>query len=261
MRKLLLPTLLTFFIAGLWAQNAPEKKIQALIITGQNGHKWRETTPFLRDRLEETGRFEVRVVEEFRGAGPETLAPYDVVILNYSDWRKKSGLRWGDRTEQAFLDYVRSGKGLVVYHFAASAFEAWPEYDKVIGGAWREKSGHSKSHDFKVDIKDREHPITKGLPSSFAHSDELYATLVWQPNVHILATAYDDPSLAKGSGKDQTMLWTLPYGNGRVFGTALGHDVNAMKSPGFIITLQRGAEWAATGKVTIPVPNTMASNR
>lgn len=33
-------------------------------------------------------------------------------------------------------------------------------------------------------------------------------------------------------------------------GTTLGHSPQAMKCVGFIVTLRRGAEWAATGKVT-----------
>jgi type 1 glutamine amidotransferase len=40
-----------------------------------------------------------------------------------------------------------------------------------------------------------------------------------------------------------------------VFHTTLGHDVAAMQCVGFIATLQRGAEWAATGNVTQKVPN------
>ena len=47
---------------------------------------------------------------------------------------------------------------------------------------------------------------------------------------------------------------TLDYGKGRVFHTVLGHADYSMNCVGFITTLQRGAEWAATGKVTIPVP-------
>ena len=50
------------------------------------------------------------------------------------------------------------------------------------------------------------------------------------------------------------MLMTLEYGKGRVFHTVLGHADYSMNCVGFITTLQRGAEWAATGKVTIPVP-------
>jgi type 1 glutamine amidotransferase len=50
------------------------------------------------------------------------------------------------------------------------------------------------------------------------------------------------------------MLWTVDYGQGRVFVTALGHDTEAMKNAGFAVTLARGTEWAASGKVTIPAP-------
>src|SRR5580765_5759343 len=105
-------------------------KLQALIITGQNGHDWKGTTPILKQALEDTGRFEVRVTEEFRGAGPETLAPYDVVILNYYE-KKQPALKWGERAEKALIDYVRAGKGLVVYHFSTAAFDGWQEFEKM----------------------------------------------------------------------------------------------------------------------------------
>jgi hypothetical protein len=244
---------------------APPPKIQALIITGQNGHDWRATTPVLRKLLEDTGRFEVRVTEEFRGAGPETLAPYDVVILNYYD-KKQPGLRWGERADAALLNYVRSGKGLVVYHFSMAAFDGWGEYEKMCGANWRPNNGHhSARHDFTVQIKDQEHPITRGMKASFEQSnDELYANLKWQPEgaYHVLATAWDEHSRygsgekqpIPGTGLAQPMLWTVNYGKGRVFVTALGHDPDAMKSAGFVATLTRGAEWAATGDVSIPLP-------
>jgi type 1 glutamine amidotransferase len=50
------------------------------------------------------------------------------------------------------------------------------------------------------------------------------------------------------------MLMALRYGQGRVFHTTLGHDINALSSVDFIVTFQRGTEWAATGKVTQKVP-------
>jgi len=109
--------------------NAPAgpPKLQALIITGQNGHDWRGTTPILKQVLEDTGRFEVRVTEEFRGAGPETLAPYDLVVVNYFE-RNQPGLLWGDRANGALAEYVRAGKGLVLYHFSIAAFNGWTDY-------------------------------------------------------------------------------------------------------------------------------------
>ena len=98
------------------------------------------------------------------------------------------------------------------------------------------------------------------MPASFAATDELYHGLTFQPGIHILAAAWDDPKNCSkngqtcGTGKDEPILWTFKYGVGRVFQTTLGHDVKAMDSPGFRLTLARGTEWAATGQVTIPVP-------
>ena len=248
----------------------PAPKIQALIITGQNtpSHDWRTTTPALRKILEDTGRFEVREIDEFRGGGPETLAPYDVVILNYYE-KKQPELRWGERADSALLNYVRGGKGLVVYHFSAAAFEGWTEFEKMCAGNWRPDHGHhSARHDFTVTVVDKDHPITRGLKATFPQpNDELYANLKWQPagSFHVLATAWDDHALYKagekqplnGPGANEPMLWTVNYGSGRVFVTALGHDVEAMKSPAFAVTLNRGTEWAATGNVTQAVPDTM----
>jgi len=253
-------------LAALWlapAQTAPAK-LQALIITGQNtpSHDWRTSTPVLRKILEDSGRFEVRVTEEFRGAGPETLAPYDVVVLNYYE-KKQPDLRWGERADNALLSYVRGGKGLVVYHFSTAAFEGWTEYEKMCGGNWRPNHGHhSARHDYTLTVRDAASPIMRGLPATFPEAnDELYANLQWQPagSFHVLATAWDDHSRYKqgekqpvaGAGADEPLLWTVNYGSGRVFVTALGHDAEAMKNAGFVTTLARGTEWAATGKVTV----------
>lgn len=267
MARLLVGLFLTLpFCANGATDTAP--KLQALIITGQNGHDWRGTTPLLRKMLEDTGRFDVHITEEFRGAGSETLAPYDLVVLNYFDGRRPS-LRWGERADKALLDYVRSGKGLLIYHFSVAAFEGWTEFEKLSGGNWRSNNGHhSARHDFRVDVRDPEHPVTRGLPHSFAQpDDELYANLKWQSTgaYHVLATAWDDHSLYQGkarqptpgAGLDQPMLWTVEAGQGRVFVTALGHDAAAVSTPAFIATFTRGAEWAATGAVTIPAPSNL----
>jgi type 1 glutamine amidotransferase len=240
-------------------------KIQVLIVTGQDKHPWRETTPYFRGILEQTGKFEVRVTEEFRGAGPITLLPYDVVVLNYSD-EKLTVPTWSAATKEALLSFVRSGKGLVVYHHAAASFQDWPEYEKLVGCVWRTaQSHHSPVHDYEVKIQDPSQPVMSGLTPFMAQTDELYAGLKCQPadKLHVLATGWDDHSLYKakpgeapptGPSRDEPLLWTLNYGSGRVFATMLGNDMRAVHTAGFISTFVRGAEWAATGNVTIPPP-------
>jgi len=249
---------IVFSIGTLLAQAPP--KVKVLILTGVNNHQWAATTPVLREILEQTGRFDVRVNEEVRGNGAETFAPYDVLLLNYNDMKHTAGPWWDDRARQALIEFVRNGKGLVSYHASNNAFWGWDEFDKMVGGTWRETASHGPYHAYTVKIVDPDDPVTKGMPATFAETDELYHRLSMQPGIHLLATAWDDTKNCWkgtqncGTGKDEPLIWTLKYGTGRVFQTALGHDVKAMDSPGFRLTLVRGTEWAATGSVTIPVP-------
>jgi type 1 glutamine amidotransferase len=242
-------------------------KVQVLVLTGQNVHDWRGTTPVLKQVLEATGRFEIRVIEEVRGIGPETLAPYQVLLVNY--YNRGAQDRWGERAQSAVEEFVKAGKGLVIYHLSLGAFDGWTEFEKMSGGTWRTNNGHhSARHDFTVDIKDTEHPITHGLEALPVKADELYANLRWQPEgaFHVLATAYDDHALyngrarqpTPGAGIHQPILWTTSYGQGRVFVTTMGHGPDEARGQAFGVTLARGAEWAATGKVTLPIPAELA---
>ena len=239
-------------------------KVRVLILSGRNNHDWRTTTPFLRKILVDSGRFDVRVEEEPAGITAATLAAYDGLVLDYD------GPRWGENTEKAVENFVGSGKGLVAVHAASYAFTGlellgdnhkrmgitqppWPEYLKMIGGWWTEgppKTGHASRHCFAVKLTDRNHPVTQGMKESFTVSDELYHSQRMSPEVHVLATAYDDPKNG-GTGEDEPMIWTVNYGKGRVLYTALGHDVAAMEEPEFVSTFARGTEWTATGAVTL----------
>ena len=104
-------------------------------------------------------------------------------------------------------------------------------------------------------VREPNHPITRGLPAVWMHQgDELYARLRGPGrNMTVLATAFSDPANA-GSGRDEPQLMVLDYGKGRVFHTTFGHDIAALSSVDFVVTLQRGTEWAATGRVTQRVP-------
>ena len=109
-------------------------------------------------------------------------------------------------------------------------------------------------HTFPVKLVDRSHAVTQGMGESFTASDELYHHMRMLPEANVLATAFDDLQFG-GTGKDEPILWTVPYGRGRMFHTTLGHDTAAMQEAGFLTTFLRGTEWAATGRVTQPVPD------
>ena len=238
-----------------------KEPIKVLIITGDHGHKWKETTPFLADLLTKAGLKADVTETPARDLTPANLAKYDVLLLNYKD-TKNGGpdTRWSGANQRAFTEAVAGGKGLVVYHHASSAFISGSDFDKeferVIAGGWRKQGNHGKRHVFTVTTRKTDHPITQGMPAEFVHAnDELYQNSVMLPDSVVLATAYSDKSLdPKNTGKHEPVVWVASYGKGRVCENVLGHDVDAMKSPGFQTLLIRGVEWAATGKARHPAP-------
>jgi type 1 glutamine amidotransferase len=255
---------LAFASAPLGADEAPAK-VKLLIITGSHQHDWKGTLPVLKDFYSAGGRFQVDVtLDPKKDLTAANLAKYDVFLLHYKETAEAPG-RWPEAAEKALLDAVQGGKGLVVLHYASSAFDegsaSWPEYEKLIGGGWRRSKGfgaHAPPYQYRVEIKDREHPVTKGFPPSFLHAkDELYHKLMMLDGNHVLAEALD--SAEKGTKKKEPLVWVLSYGKGRVFHNALGHGAEQMKAPGFQALMARGTEWAATGKVTIPVPASLDS--
>lgn len=255
---------------------AAEPELQALIVDGQNNHgNWPTTTKMMKKYLEDTGLFSVDIATTKKeGTDPDfkpEFKKYDVVVSNYN------GADWPAETQKAFVEYMRKGGGFVVVHAANNSFGNWKEYNEIIGlGGWggrNEKHGpyvylsdegkvvrddkqgagghHGSQHDFSIIIRDGDHPITKGLPREWMHvKDELYDLLRGPAeNMQILATAYADPKQG-GSGRHEPMLMTIEYGEGRCFHTPMGHGNDSQECVGFITTFQRGAEWAATGKVT-----------
>jgi type 1 glutamine amidotransferase len=234
---------------------APPKPIKLLIITGDHGHKWQDTTKALQDFLGAGDRFAVDVTTTpSKDLTDDNLAKYDVLLLNYKDTPKGAPeSKWSDENKAAFLKAVRDGgKGLVVFHHASSAFTKpnWDEFEKATAGGWRSQGFHGPAHEFNVKKTDFKHPISDGAPASFDHAiDELYSNSLLPPGSVVLATAYCDPTKPKGTGKDEAVIWVNNYGLGRVYNNALGHDTKAMADKNFQTWMIRGIEWAATGKV------------
>ena len=268
-------------LCGLLASTsfAEERVLRALIIDGQNNHDWKSTTPIMKRALKESGRFAVDVTTSpAKGQDMSAFRPkfskYDVVVSNYN------GDGWSSAAQKDFVDYVHGGGGFVVVHAADNAFPEWPQYNEMTGlGGWEDRNerwgpyvyfkdgkpirdespgpggSHGAQHEFQIVVRKSDHPVTQGMPLRWMHAkDELYDRLRGPAkNMIILATAFSDPG-TRGTGRDEPILWTVDYGEGRVFHTVLGHADYSMRCIGFITSLVRGAEWAATGKVTLPVP-------
>lgn len=264
--------------------------IRILIVTGQSSqwHNWAVSHKALECILSASELFEVSVVaspaqgEDMSGF-KLNLGGFDLVVIDYE------GDDWPEAARESLEAYVSKGGGLVIYHASDNAFPSWPAYNEMCGvGGWADRdesvgpkvrwrdgavvldnsSGvalHPKPYDFTVTARDSEHPIMKGLPSEWLQTfDEMYSQLRGPAkNLTVLATAIADPEKVEdGTGENEPMLMTIVYGEGRVFHTTLGHVApgatetpECMKCVGFITTLLRGAEWAATGEVNQAVPD------
>ena len=255
--------------------------VRVLIIDGQNNHNWKGTTPILKGFLTKSGRFAVEVATTPPNGQPKEVwnsfrpkfADYEAVLSNYN------GESWPEPVQRDLEDYVAKGGGLVIVHAANNAFPEWAEFNRMIGLGWRDAkfgdrltvddqgqairtpkgegpgAGHGAQHEFTVIVREREHPVMQGLPVEWLHAkDELYhGQRGPAAGMNVLATAFAAKQTG-GTDAHEPMVWWIPYGKGKVFTTVMGHAEYSMQCVGFQTIVNRGTEWAATGKVTIPVP-------
>ena len=288
-RIIKLPLILLLLAISGCNEPKPQK---ALIISGQNNHNWQVSHKALKQILDNSGIFEATIALTPPAGGDMSVfkpkfSDYDVVVLDYN------GNRWSRETENEFLQYVQGGGGVIVYHAADNAFADWEEFNKIIAlGGWEgrdERSGpycyleggklvldhspgrggsHGWQREYPMHCHNTKHPITKGLPDNWIHAqDEMYDLMRGPANIKELLYSGTTDKSKGGSGREEPLVFTVDYGKARIFHIMLGHcgptleDNPAMQCAGFQTLLLRGAEWAATGKVTQPVPEDFPTDK
>ncbi|HAZ04629.1 MAG: hypothetical protein A2W90_06840 [Bacteroidetes bacterium GWF2_42_66] len=252
MLEIILVFIITFLIPFSGnAEQSGKQPLQLLLISGKNNHDWQKTSPLFKQILEESGYFKVDITER-----PDTLKVVD--LKNYSaiasNWNAfpASNRQWGVVAEKAIVSFVKEGGGFVLFHAASAANYDWPEFQEMVGATWGKNTHHGKIAPFEVKISNHKHPITKGM-ADFTTTDELWVDLEQKSGNQILCVALA-PTSNKGHDREEPVALCRKMEKGRVFYLVLGHDVAAMQNSGWKTLMLRGAEWAATGKVSIPIP-------
>lgn len=229
--------LIFLMVSAVCLQAYSGDKTKVLLVTG--GHAY-DTTEFLSAfRSMDNIRFDTAVQPNAnRMIADKKAAGYDVLVF-YDMWQEI-----GEKTKQAYLDWLKEGRGMVFLHHSLVSYQEWPEFTSIIGGKYvqpRYESDKSKHSGFKhgldleVQIIDRKHPVTKGL-QDFSIHDEGYSNVLIQPDVSKLLQVEHPES-------SQYVGWTNSYANGRIVYIMLGHDQHAYASEYFRKLVANAVEW------------------
>ena len=115
----------------------------------------------------------------------------------------------------------------------------WDQYHELIGGGTK---SHEALQEFRVEVTDTDHAVTRGLPQSFTIVDELYRFEATGP-IEVLAEG-----VSLETGERYPVLWAMPQDTlgpfpGRVLGCTLGHDGRAHEHDAYKTILRNGASW------------------
>jgi putative membrane-bound dehydrogenase-like protein len=173
---------------------------------------------------------------------PDTLQYYDALMI------------YGNHTsitpaeEQALVDFVEGGKGLVAIHSASAEFTNSDKYIALIGGEFQRHG----TGEFTAGIVQPNHPVMQGV-TPFNTWDETYVHTKHNPvNRTVLMERVD------ASGREP-WTWVRTQGKGRVFYTAYGHDERTWSQPEFTQLIENAVSWtvdeaARQAWMRVPMP-------
>ncbi|HEY2837632.1 MAG TPA: PVC-type heme-binding CxxCH protein, partial [Pirellulales bacterium] len=219
------------------AETKPAAKLNILMLGDEGHHR-----PLVMHRVVggelRKSEIELTYTADVRDLNPDNLKLYDGLLI----YRDSGDLP--AENEQALLEFIEKGKGLVAVHCASHCFRNSAKYTALVGGRFdRHESGV-----FRARIIDAQHPAMKDA-RSFESWDETYLHNEVSEDRRVLM-------VREHAGGYEPYTWVRRQGEGRVYYTALGHDERTWREPGYIRLLAAGLRWAA-GRVpdAIPTPD------
>jgi type 1 glutamine amidotransferase len=226
--------------------SAQERPVRVLYFTHSAGYR-HDVIPASREILKRIGErappFEVSASEDVSVFTPESLRRFGAVMLFTT-----GELPMNDVHRQALMDFVRDGGGFIGVHSATDTLYTWPEYGTLIGGRFDQHPWHQQ---VRI-IADRFDPLVSFIGPTLVLTDEIYQIRDFATGSHVVLRL--DPTTVDLT-RDNVhrhpwgwpLAWTRPYGQGRVFYTALGHDETVWRDARFQTLLHNAVLWAAGG--------------
>jgi type 1 glutamine amidotransferase len=141
------------------------------------------------------------------------------------------------------LRAVEGGVGLAGFHGGiGDSFRNEPEYQFMVGGQF--VAHPDDIVEYRVEIVDPEHPITRGIGGFTVVSEQYYMHV--DPGNHVLATTtFETQSAPWINGTTMPVMWTRSHRSGRVFYSSLGHSVEDHALDEVRALHTRGMLWAS----------------
>jgi len=173
--------------------------------------------------------------------GPDAYTAYASALENRLDFPKETPKTWiTDEQGEAVKEFVASGKGFYSLHNNSHVSLSSKSYREVMGGAY---IGHPPQRPFKVNVVNRDHPITQGV-RDFMVNDEQHFVVYDKDPQNIFLRAENIDGLTYGDhGTESISGWAHEYGKGRVVFTAVGHNIHAMWQPEYFKLQKNAVRW------------------
>jgi type 1 glutamine amidotransferase len=153
---------------------------------------------------------------------------------------------------QAIDRRVQSGCGLAGWHGGmGDAFRTNTDYQFMVGGQFVAHPGNIIDYD--VTVANRDHPITRGLPATFAVRSEQYYMHTDPGNTVLAHTVFDGEHASWVKGVRMPVVWTRQHGLGRVAYCSIGHAPEDLVAHPVLELVTRAITWAAGETVDAPL--------
>ncbi len=214
---------------------------QILIFTKTTG--WVHTSiPFGVKAIEALGRqrgFAVNVSSDATLFCDAQLKRYAAVVF-----LSTTGNVLNPEQRAAFERYIQAGGGFVGIHAAAATEYEWPWYNQLVGAYLSSHPNNPNVRDGIIDVVDKNHLATAGLPDHWARREEWYSYRSIYPGIHVLATLDENSFVGGTNGSNHPIAWYHEFDGGRAFYTGLGHEDASFGEPLLLQHLLGGIRYA-----------------
>lgn len=214
------------------------KPAHALVLIGDQPHEPGHIEEGLRPVFRAAG-----VVPHFavdvRALSAENLARVSLLVILRDGLQRPQAPGQADyvwmtpEQEKAVVDFVHRGGGFLNLHNSMGLYPEDGPYLRLVGGRY---IGHGPLERFRVEVVDREHPITRGV-EDFSVADEQHTPPIDADKVHLLLRNRSDDGQTAAAG------WAYEPGRGRLCHLANGHTRDSLNHPMYQLLMRNAVLW------------------